>query len=366
MDQMTYTDNGEAEAVEKLLATPHLADALNSEHFRRFLDQVPIAILISEIKKDERIVYANPRFEKATGQSGADVVGKPWTVVRGEAQNVSEIGPSLASAIVTSVDFVGTFKIERPQDTETVVDVYSNIILEDDGTPCYRLAALVETGGQQDNDQERLLREKDILLLEIQHRVRNNLQLLTALLRIEARDARGRTDDAPFHRLAGRIESLQLLYSLLSKSEPGDEVDLGVYLSEIAAAVMKAHAVEGIRLELKVDAYPVSVNVAMPTGLVVNELLTNALKHAFVGRDGGTICLHSLSDGTGCRVVVADDGIGLPKGVVWPQPGKLGALIAQSLHENAKARFNVESTPEKGTKITIAFTRKAAAPNLDV
>jgi two-component sensor histidine kinase len=59
---------------------------------------------------------------------------------------------------------------------------------------------------------------------------------------------------------------------------------------------MRSHAVEGIRLDLKVDTYPVSVNVAMPAGLVVNELLTNALKHAFVGRDGGTITLPSLVD----------------------------------------------------------------------
>ena len=62
---------------------------------------------------------------------------------------------------------------------------------------------------------------------------------------------------------------------------------------------MRSHAVEGIRLDLKVDTYPVSVNVAMPAGLVVNELLTNALKHAFVGRDGGTITLQSLADAKG-------------------------------------------------------------------
>lgn len=71
---------------------------------------------------------------------------------------------------------------------------------------------------------------------------------------------------------------------------------------------MLAHASEGIRLDLKVDTWPVSINVAMPTGLVVNELLTNALKHAFTGRDGGTITLHSLVDEKGCCVVVADNG----------------------------------------------------------
>jgi two-component sensor histidine kinase len=87
---------------------------------------------------------------------------------------------------------------------------------------------------------------------------------------------------------------------------------------------MLSSAVEGIRLELKVDSFPVSVNVALPAGMVVNELLTNALKHAFVGRDRGTIMLHSLADDRGCRVVVADDGVGLPPDISWPKSGKLG------------------------------------------
>ena len=79
----------------------------------------------------------------------------------------------------------------------------------------------------------------------------------------------------------------------------GQEIDLGGYLSQIASAVMRSHAVEGIRLNLQVDTWPVSVNVAMPTGLVVNELLTNALKHAFKGKDGGRITVHCTTDAAG-------------------------------------------------------------------
>ena len=169
-------------------------------------------------------------------------------------------------------------------------------------------------------------------------------------------------DTTPFDRLAGRIEAIQLVYKLLSTHGHEDEIDLGVYLSEIASSVMRACAIEGIRLNLQVDTYPVSVNVAMPIGLVVNELLTNALKHAFVGRDGGTITLHNLSNGDGCRILVADNGAGLPEGVEWPKRGKLGALIVRSLRENARATLDVESSPGQGLRVTIVFTRAAAAP----
>ena len=357
------TTENKTQQVESLLATPDLAGALESEQFKHFLDQVPIAIVVSEMKNGERIAYANPEFQKLSGQAAADVEGEPWSVLcgRGEGDNERKMG----AAIVDSNDCVGTFQIERAGGEVAIVAAYSNVIVDDDGRPAFRLAALVEVGahGQAKRDDiERLLREKDTLLLEIQHRVKNNLQMITALIRIETRNAQGRLDTAPFDRLAGRIDSIQLVYKLLSEHGKDDQIDLGVYLSEIASSVMHAHAVEGIRLDLKVDAYPVSVNVAMPTGLVVNELLTNALKHAFIGRNGGTIKLHSLADNNGCHVVIADDGIGLPKGIEWPKRGKLGALIVRSLRENARADLKVESSAGGGTCVTIIFSRVASAP----
>ncbi len=358
-------DDDQSEQIEHVLTTPDLADALESEQFRRFLDQIPIAIVVSELKDGERIVYANPEFEKCSGQTAADVVGNDWNVLNGHVEQAGATR-GIGAAIVESSDFVGTFMIERNDVDAAIVDVYSNVIEDDGGTPCYRLAALVDVAGHdqaQREEFEQKIRERDTQLLEIQHRVKNNLQLITALIRIEARNARGRMDPEPFDRLAGRIEAIQLVYRLLSDHGHGDEVDLGVYLSEIASSVMHASAVEGIRLDLQVDTYPVSVNVAMPTGLVVNEVLTNALKHAFVGRDGGTITLHSLSDGNGCRVLIADNGIGLPEGIEWPRRGKLSALIVRSLRENARATLDVESSPDQGVRVTIGFTRSAAAPD---
>ena len=328
---------------------------------------MPIAIAVSEMKDDELIVYANPEFEKISGRPAATLVANPWSVSPGRDRG-TDLERELGQAITAAGDFLGTFEIRRGEQGPVVVDAYSNVIEDDDGTPCYRLAALVHVdtrNREQREELEQQLREKDTLLLEVQHRVKNNLQMITALMRIEARNARGRMDTAPFDRLAGRIESIQLLYALLSDAggARSGEVDLGVYLSEVAASVMRSYAVEGVRLELKVDAYPVSVTVAMPTGMVVNELLTNALKHAFAGREGGTITLHSLSDGGGCRIIVADDGVGLPEGVEWPRHGKLGALIVQSLRQNAKAHLEVESSPGRGTRVTIVFTRAAAAPD---
>ncbi|MEG3148753.1 histidine kinase dimerization/phosphoacceptor domain -containing protein [Sphingomonas sp. ZT3P38] len=354
--------DGENAPMGQLLETPHLADALESDRFKQFLDHVPMAIAVSELHPNESITYANIEFERLIGRKAALIEGRTWDALPSHA--LAEDGRALRDAVTAGDDYLGSFTIaDGDAEDATTVNAWSTLIQDDDGSPLFRLVALAEIGPRDDDAElEQRLRDSDTLLRELQHRVKNNLQMITALIRLEARNLPDDATEQRFDRLAGRIDALALLYRSLSDEGVGESIDLGIYLSEIASSVMRAHAVEGIHLDLQVDTWPVSVNVAMPAGLVVNELLTNALKHAFAGRDGGTITLHSIVDETGCRVVVADDGIGLAEGVSWPKAGKLGALIAQSLRQNAKATIGVESEPGAGVRVTIFFARADAAP----
>lgn len=346
-----------------LLNTPDLAGALENDRFKQFLDQIPVAIAVAELNPCERVVYVNIEFERLTGQPGADIIGEGWDRLPGEATALENPRP-LGRVVAEERDYVGSFKVHHPEGVASV-EAWSNIIEDDDGVPAFRLVALVESTNRDSPTLDALedqVREKDTQLRELQHRVKNNLQMITALIRVEAKGVSDRAMGEGFDRLAGRVEALGLLYRSLAPEGSRDSVDLGIYLSEVASAVMRAHAVEGIRLDMKVDTWPVSIDVAMPAGLVVNELLTNALKHAFEGREGGTITLHSTAEPRGCRVVVADDGVGLPEGASWPKPGKLSALIVRSLLQNAKATINVQSAPGKGVRVTISFSCEDAVP----
>jgi two-component sensor histidine kinase len=356
-------DPTRSESAEHLSETPNLAEALESDRFKQFLDHMPFAVAAAELGTVETITYANLGLERLIGKPAADILGQNWNILTGSAVGPGAQTP-LSEAITSKDDYLGVFQIRTGTDAVSV-DAWSNIILNEAGEPTYRLVALADIGNRVATDQDKLeqqIQEKDILLRELQHRVKNNLQMITALIRLEARNLRGNPAKEPFDRLAGRIESLSLLYRAMSESPIDDSIDLGVYLSQIASSVMQAHAVEGIRLDLKVDAWPVSINVAMPTGLVVNELLTNSLKHAFVGLDKGTITLQSLVTETGCKVIVADDGTGLPAGAQWPVPGKMTALIVQSLKQNAGATLSIKSGPGAGMQATITFKRADAAP----
>jgi two-component sensor histidine kinase len=344
-------------SIEQLLETPDLAIALESDRFKQFLDLVPIAVAVSELTPAERVVYANREFERLSGQLNTTVLGNGWESLPGEAA-APQASWTLGEAITLGSDYLGSFNMP-PGDTGLMVDAWSNVIEDEGGKPTFRLVALIAAAPREVSILDKLedqLRAKDAQLLELQHRVKNNLQMITALIRVEARGVSDLSTGQGFDRLAGRVEALGLLYRALGDSGGEGVVDLGVYLSEIASAVMRAHAVEGIHLDLQVDTWLVSLDVAMPAGLVVNELLTNTLKHAFQGRDGGLVTLHSATDGVGgCRVLVADDGVGLPEGYSWPKAGKLSALIVSSLLQNAKAHMDVRSTPGQGMQVEITF-----------
>lgn len=340
-----------ADEMDKLLATPELAQALESDQFKQFLDHLPIAILVGEIARSgERVVYANHEAVELIGLEEDAIVGASWDELDQRWSSRGD-GPGLARSVLESRGVIGAFEHDDGA-TRIAVEANAAVIEDDDGREHFRLVALVELPGE---DIEAKLREKDLLLNEIQHRVKNNLQMITALIRMEARKAGvAGIEDERFASLAGRVETLGLLYQQLSVGE-GD-VDLGSYLSQIASAVMKAQAVEGIRLNHRLDVIPASINIAMPLGLLVNELVTNALKHAFPDREDGevTLCCVREKDGS-CLVSVSDDGVGMPEDVSWPKPGKMGFLIARSLEANARAKIEASSAKGKGVSTLVRF-----------
>jgi PAS domain S-box-containing protein len=346
-----------AEQVTDLLDALGGTNVVETEEFKRFLDHIPIAIVISKwMQGHQRIFYANPAFELLMGGSLADY--RDWSIFEGFRGKDEDV--TLQRAVLEGrEDFLGTFRRGEPK--PAIVEAYAALIENEDGTENYRIAALIDVTGRQRAERERFIRkirDKDTLLKEVQHRVRNNLQLIVALIRLEARNER-RGEKINLAALAGRIESLQLLYEALSPDASGEEIDLGHYLSQIAAAVMNTYAVDGIRLDLKVEHTPASINVALPVGLLVNELLTNAFKHAFGGRGRGVItveCLHAGQDRY--RVLVADDGVGFPPDGVWPVPGKIGALIVQTLRENTKTELAIDNAPGEGVRVTITFDHR--------
>lgn len=352
---------------DQILGSSKLVRAIESDRYKHLLDHVPVAVAVSRGSgADQRIVYANMAFEEILSLPAAEVEGQGW-ICLDSLVNVDSADETLGDAIRNREDFIGVFRPAGPAERLVIVQAYASVIESDDGVENFRIAALVDVGGRERAQIEQFetqIRDRDVLMRELQHRVKNNLQLITALIRLEARSAvEGET--VALSRLASRIDALTVLYRILSAENAVGDIDLGQYLSDIGTAVMEANAMPGVELDLQVGFCPLSLNIAMPAGLLVNEMLTNALKYAFVGRSTGRIKLICKPDGNRIIVVVADDGVGLDEHQQWPSPRKLGALILQTLKENAKnVSFKAESIRGQGTFFTLSFDAgPALAPN---
>jgi two-component sensor histidine kinase len=204
------------------------------------------------------------------------------------------------------------------------------------------------------------LREKEVLLRELNHRAKNNLQVITSLLSMQAR----RSGDAGFRALVGaareRIDSIALAHEQLYLSENLARVDFSGYLKTLASAVFRSHGGEarGIRLELDVGRHELPLDRAVTAGLVVNELLTNAFKHAFPGDNGGEISLSLSRSDEQMTITIKDDGVGLGEGAHGsgrPLGLELVATLAQQL------QATLEHKPGGGTQLSLSFAGPEAA-----
>jgi PAS domain S-box-containing protein len=139
---MSVSEDGHDEELSQLLETADLAGALESEHFKQFLDHIPIAIAVSELHPAENIVYVNMEFERLTGQAAADVEGKSWAFLHGEASADGD-WRQLSEAIADEQDYIGVFIIENGAGARKV-DAWSNMIQDESGTPVFRLIALAD------------------------------------------------------------------------------------------------------------------------------------------------------------------------------------------------------------------------------
>ncbi len=202
------------------------------------------------------------------------------------------------------------------------------------------------------------LKEKDVLLGEIHHRVKNNLQVVCSLLAMQAQRITDPDVAARFDESHRRIQSIAAVHEMLYRTDDFSAVDLGAYFRTIADNLAGFHRGLSNRaaLEVEVDTIAVDMQTAVPCGLILNELVTNALEHAFAGRKAGRVRLSLKRRGGGrIELAVCDDGIGLPRGVDFQNTTSLGLYLVRILAED-QLGGRIEVDRAAGTRFAVTFT----------
>jgi two-component sensor histidine kinase/CheY-like chemotaxis protein len=207
-------------------------------------------------------------------------------------------------------------------------------------------------------------REKEVLLQEIHHRVKNNLQIITSLLRMQSRAVQDPAFSDALRECQNRVASMALIHDKLYRARDLARVSFPEYVRDLTSNILTSYALpaRSVRVKLDIDDLSLSLDCAVPCGLILNELMSNCLKHAFPVGHSGTVHVgfHAKGAEELC-LVVQDDGVGMPADVDLEHTSSLGWRLIRALVQQLDGV--VQCRTAGGTLVEIRFARQNAPPD---
>jgi two-component sensor histidine kinase len=200
------------------------------------------------------------------------------------------------------------------------------------------------------------LAEKEVLLKEVHHRVKNNIQVIASLLKLQSAHIRDPQAVEMFNDSRNRVQSMALVHEKLYRSDDLARIDFGEYVEGLAKLLLRSYRSRAnpIALDTQIENMPLGIDVAVPLGLILNELISNSLKYAFPDETAGTIRVELHHPGANRHeLTVADDGVGLPNRLDVLKTGTLGMQLVRTLVQQIGGTLQVRS--DAGTEFRISF-----------
>ena len=282
----------------------------------RAAQRTPVSIVISDARlEDNPITFVNNAFQHLTLYSREYAVGRNCRFLQGEETDPEDVA-AIRKGLEAGKDFQVTITNHKADGTPFRNQLLIAPVFGDDDEIAAYFGVQRELQEGEENQNDHALD----LLRELQHRVKNHLSMVVSLIRMQASR---RVTPESLRAVGRRVEALALLYEELFTAsldrEAGEAVRTGAYLSRIASVIAGLESRTSIRVNVNCEEIDLPVDKAARLGLLLSELLTNSLEHAFQGRESGfvTVTFKKINGG-GVRLTVEDDGIGLPDGVDWP------------------------------------------------
>lgn len=216
--------------------------------------------------------------------------------------------------------------------------------------------AAKEEIGEKNDLLEKSLKERDILLKEIHHRVKNNLQVITSLLSLQANYISDEKVKALLRYSQYRIQSMAIIHEMLYRSKDLSKIAYARYIESLVKHLVSSMKGSENNVEIEIDAPDVYFNIdtAIPLGLMINEIITNALKYGLPGNANGKVTIRiQKNKNPHYTLFIGDDGVGFPEQVNFRESTSLGILLMHNLALQLKG--SIEKTKEKGTHYIVTF-----------
>ena len=327
------------------------------EHrFRQAVESAPNAIVM--VNKEGVILMVNLQTETSFGYPRTELIGQPVEMLVPERFRSAHIGfrqAYLADPVSRPMGAGRDLYGVRKDGTEFPVEIGLGLI--DDESGVVVLSSIVDiTERKRASDKlKQALNEKEMLLKEVYHRVKNNLQVVSSLINLQAKNVKHEETAALLKQSADRVKAMALIHEKLYQSKDLTRIDFNEYIRSLVNHLLFGYGAPPgkINLNMKIDNIFLDVDTAIPCGLIINELLSNALKHAFPDDRHGEISISFTQDQGEFILIIADNGIGFPPGLDFKNSSSLGLQLVATLTNQLMGHMTLD--PADGSVFTLRF-----------
>lgn len=332
---------------------------LEHETARQYFENA--AVLMVVLDREARIVRLNQRGCEILGYRDGELDGRDWFAACLPERDREEVRRIFGRLMASGQDPLGAYEnsVVTASGQERLIRWHNSFVHDSEGG----IAGLLSSGEdvtEQRRAEEQVrhsLAEKEALLRELHHRTKNNMGVIIGLLALQAAEIDDERLATAFADIQSRIQSMALVHQKLYEAHDLSRINLKDYVSDLAALLLQSYQVSPARISLVMDTEDVQVliDTAIPCGLILNELVSNALKYAFAGGGAGKL-MFALARREGGEILleVADDGPGLPAGFDPRTDGRMGLQTIVTLgEEQLGGRVEFEARP--GFRCRIIF-----------
>jgi PAS domain S-box-containing protein len=339
----------------------HIAEA----RYRALVEQIPAVTFMASLEGGLDEVYVSPQIQTLLGFSQEEWMSNPVIWFRQLHPDDRDLwNREFARGCMSGGPFRAECRFIARDGKVVWVHGEARLVRDSEGRPVLLqgVAFDITESKRAEAIVKESLREKELLLKEIHHRVKNNLQITSSLLRLQSSRIAQPDAKEALRESQDRVHSMALVHEMLYRTPNLARVEFADYARRLVIELFRSYSVEGrrIRHSVEMDRTLLGVDLAVPCGLILNELVSNALKHAFPDDRTGHIGIRLETKEGRCFLTVRDDGVGFPPDLDFGTADTLGLHLVRMLSHQIDG--SIELLRAAGTEFVLVFPRGAEVP----